>query len=342
LTANAHAKEGELMKAVLFTAPDQLEVADVPDPVPPAGWVVVAPAAVGICGTDLHILEGDLARGWPTIPGHEFAGEVVAVGRDAHGLKLGDQVAVDPSLYCGQCYYCRRARGNQCERWGSLGVTKAGGAAELVAVPAANCVKLPEHIAARDATLIEPLACAVRGYDVLRMPMAEHVLIYGAGTMGLMMLQLAKRAGAASVTVTDVNPDRLAGAAALGCTAAVASADDADRPRGWDVVIDCTGAIPAIEDALDRVDRGGTYLQFGVSAQQATARFKPYRVYQREITIAGSMAVLHSFERAADLFAAGVLAPEDFITHRFPLARYRDAVDVFLAGKGRKVQVLPS
>ncbi len=76
------------MKAVLFTAPDQLEISDVPDPVPPAGWVVVAPAAVGICGTDLHILEGDLARGWPTIPGHEFASEVVAVGRDAHGLKL--------------------------------------------------------------------------------------------------------------------------------------------------------------------------------------------------------------------------------------------------------------
>jgi threonine dehydrogenase-like Zn-dependent dehydrogenase len=107
------------------------------------------------------------------------------------------------------------------------------------------------------------------------------------------------------------------------------------------VVIDCTGAVAAIEDGLERVDRGGTYLQFGVSAQEATARFKPYRVYHREITIAGSMAVLHSFERAADLFAAGVLDPKDFITHRFALAHYQDAVDVFLAGDGRKVQVLP-
>jgi len=329
------------MKAVSFTGPHQLEIQSLPDPAPSTGHVVVAPAAVGICGTDLHILEGDLAREWPTIPGHEFAGEVVAVAKDAYGLRVGDRVAVDPSLYCGQCYYCRRARGNQCERWGSLGVTRPGGAAELVAVPAANCVRLPEHIATADATLIEPLACAVRGYDVLRMQLAEHVLIYGAGTMGLMMLQLAKRAGAASVTVTDVNPHRLAGARTLGCTAAVASPDDADRPRGWDVVIDCTGAIPAIEDALERVDRGGTYLQFGVSQQQATARFRPYRIYHREITIAGSMAVLHSFERAADLFAAGALSPADFITHRFPLAEYRDAIDVFLAGSGRKVQVLP-
>jgi 2-desacetyl-2-hydroxyethyl bacteriochlorophyllide A dehydrogenase len=320
------------VRAVLFTAPHQLEVAEVPDPVPSPGWVVVAPAAVGLCGTDLHILEGDLAREWPTIPGHEFAGEVVAVDQDNHGLTVGDRVAVDPSLYCGQCYYCRRARGNQCERWGSLGVTRAGGAAELVAVPAANCVRLPEHIATADA---------IRGYDVLRMPLAEHVLIYGAGTMGLMMLQLAKRAGSATVTVTDVNAGRLAGAAALGCTAAVSSPDEVDRPRGWDVVIDCTGAVAAIEDGLERVDRGGTYLQFGVAAQEATARFKPYRVYHREITIAGSMAVLHSFERAADLFAAGVLDPHDFITHRFPLAQYQDAVDVFLAGDGRKVQVLP-
>ena len=329
------------MKAVLFTAPHQLEVAEVPDPVPSTGWVVVAPAAVGICGTDLHILEGDLARGWPTIPGHEFAGEVVATDEDDFGLSVGDRVAVDPSLYCGQCYYCRRARGNQCERWGSLGVTRPGGAAELVAVPAANCVRLPDHIFTADATLIEPLACAIRGYDVLRMQLAEHVLIYGAGTMGLMMLQLAKRAGCATVTVTDVNPGRLAGAAALGCTAAVSSPEEADRPRGWDVVIDCTGAVGAIEDGLQRVDRGGTYLQFGVAAQQAMARFSPYRVYHREITIAGSMAVLHSFERAADLFAGGVLDPDDFITHRFPLGGYQDAVEVFLAGAGRKVQVLP-
>ena len=128
-------------------------------------------------------------------------------------------------------------------------------------------MRLPDHIATADATLIEPLACAIRGYDVLRMPLAEHVLIYGAGTMGLMMLQLAKRAGAATVTVTDVNAGRLAGAAALGCTAAVSSPDEVDRPRGWDVVIDCTGAVAAIEDGLERVDRGGTYLQFGVSAQ---------------------------------------------------------------------------
>lgn len=329
------------MRAVLFTGPERIEIGEVPDPTPGPGEVVVAPAAAGICGTDLHILDGDLARGWPTIPGHEFAGEVVAVGSgDLFGIEVGDRVAVDPSLYCGQCYQCRRARGNQCERWGSLGVTAPGGAAELVAAPAANCVVLPDHVATRDAPLIEPLACAIRGYDVLRMALAEHVLIYGAGTMGLMMLQLAKKAGAATVSVVDTHPGRLVGAAELGCTATGASADEVARPRGFDVVIDCTGVVAAIEDGITRVAKGGTYLQFGVTATDAVARFNPYTLYHQEITLAGSMAVLHSFERAADLFAEGVIRPGDFITHRYPLADYAEAVATFRTGTGRKVQVI--
>ena len=331
------------MRALLFTGPDAFEVGQVVDPTPGPGEVIVAPVSVGICGTDLHVLEGDLARSWPTIPGHEFAGEVVALGSDVarFGLAVGDSVAVDPSLYCGECYYCRRAKGNHCERWGSLGVTAPGGAAQFVAVPAANCVVLPEHIDARDATLIEPLSCAVHGWDVLRMAPASHVLIYGAGTMGLMMLQLAKRSGAASVTVVDTSPGRLDGARELGCTAAVSSPDDARRARGWDVVIDCTGAVPAIEDGIARVEPGGTFLQFGVSAQNAVASIPPYRIYRDEITITGSMAVLHSFERAADLFAAGAIDPADFITDRFALTAAADALATFRAGTGRKVQLLP-
>ena len=330
------------MRAVLFTAPGTIELGSLPDPSPGRREVVVAPAAVGLCGTDLHVLDGELARGWPTVPGHELAGEVVALGREVTEVAVGDRVAVDPSLYCGECYWCRRARGNQCERWGSLGVTAPGGAAELVVAPAANCVRLPEHVDLRSATLIEPLACAVRGYDVLRNELAAHVLIYGAGTMGLMMLELAKRTGAATVTVTDVNPVRLEGARAFGCTDAVLSPDEVDRPRGWDVVIDCTGVVAAVEDALSRVGRGGTYLQFGVTDPAATARFSPYRLYSQELTLVGSMAVLHSFERAADLFAAGVLDPEAFLTHRFGLADYAQAVEVFRSGSGRKVQVLPT
>jgi len=313
----------------------------VPDPQPAAREVVLAVAGCGICGTDLHIADGQFAPTLPVVPGHEFAGEVVAVGADVSEVRMGDQVAVDPSLYCLECYFCRRGRGNQCERWGGIGVTVTGAAAQYALAPAANCVRLPDGVSPADAALIEPLSCAVHGFDVLAPVLGDHYLIYGAGTMGLMMMELAKRAGAATVSMVDVNPSRLETARELGCTAAVTSADELERPHGWDNVIDCTGVLAAIEDGLGRVAPGGTFQQFGVSAEKAVARFSPFRVYNQEIRIVGSMAVLHSFERAGELFAAGVLQPDVMISHRFALDDYPQALQQFSAGVGRKIQVQP-
>ncbi len=329
------------MKAAVVVTPGTIEIRDVPDPAPGPTDVVVRPAAVGICGTDLHIMDGEFAPAFPIVPGHEFAGEIVAVGSAVAGYSAGDRVAVDPSLYCGYCYYCKRARGNQCENWGAIGVTVSGGAAEFVAAPMANLFRLPTHLTARDAALIEPLSCAVRGFDVLPRTLADNYLIYGSGTMGLMMLELAKRAGAASVSMVDLNPERLETAKQLGCSAAVANADELDAPRGWDVVIDCTGAEPAIRDGLQRVGRGGTFLQFGVSSYDARVAIEPYEIYRREITITGSMAVLHSFDRAGSLLAAGVLDPEIFVSNRYPLDSYAEALGQFRAGIGRKILIEP-
>ncbi|MFI9230358.1 zinc-dependent alcohol dehydrogenase family protein [Streptomyces rimosus] len=330
------------MKAAVISAPGRVEITTVDDPAPGPGEVVVDVAGCGLCGTDLHILQGEFAPTLPVVPGHEFAGTVVALGAGVTGLAEGDRVAVDPSLYCHTCHYCRIGRNNLCERWAAIGVTTAGGAAEFAVSPAANCVKLPEHVRTEDAALIEPLSCAVRGYDILRsQQLGTHVLIYGSGTMGLMMLELAKRTGAASVDMLDVNPQRLETARQLGCSNAAASADELDRPRGWEVVIDATGNAHAIQDGLGRVGKGGTFLQFGVSDYATRATIEPYRIYNQEITITGSMAVLHSYERAAELFAAGVLDPEIFISDRLPLDRYAEAMDRFKAGQGRKIQVTP-
>ncbi|MFE6844785.1 zinc-dependent alcohol dehydrogenase family protein [Streptomyces sp. NPDC057686] len=329
------------MKAAVISAPGVVTVETVDDPKPGPGEVVVQVAACGLCGTDLHILQGAFAPSLPLVPGHEFAGTVVAYGPGVTGLTVGDRVAVDPSLYCNACHYCRIGRNNLCERYAAIGVTVPGAAAEFAAAPAANCVKLPDHVRPEDAVLIEPLSCAVRGYDVLRARLAGSVLIYGSGTMGLMMLELAKRTGAVTVDIVDINPERLATARTLGCSHAVGSAQEIDRPRGWDLVIDATGSEQAIQDALGRVARGGTYLQFGVADHAARATIEPYRIYNREITITGSMAVLHSYERAAELFAAGVLDPDVFISDRLPLTDYAAALRQFRAGQGRKILVTP-
>ncbi len=329
------------MRAVVISAPGKVEVTTVDDPTPGPREVLIQVAACGICGTDLHILRGEFAPRLPVIPGHEFAGEIVAVGTGVVERRVGERVAVDPSLFCHECHYCRRGRGNLCERWAAIGVTTAGGAAQFAVAPVANCVPLPEHVRTGDAALIEPLSCAVRGYDVLRAELASHVLIYGSGTMGLMMLELAKRTGAATVDVVDINPERLVTARRLGCTATATAADELDRPRGWDVVIDATGNAQAIQDGLGRVGKGGTFLQFGVADYATRATIEPYRIYHEEITITGSMAVLHSYERAAELFAAGVLDPDVFISDRLPLEEYPRALERFAAGLGRKIQVVP-
>jgi 2-desacetyl-2-hydroxyethyl bacteriochlorophyllide A dehydrogenase len=329
------------MKAAVIESVGKAVVTEVPDPAPGPRDVVVRVAACGLCGTDLHILQGEFAPELPIVPGHEFAGEVVAVGGGVTELAAGDRVAVDPSLYCHECRFCRTGHNNLCERWAAIGVTTAGGAAEYAVAPVANCVKLPDHVRTQDAALVEPLSCAVRGYDVLRSRLGAHVLIYGSGTMGLMMLELAKRTGAASVDVVDVNPARLETARRLGVSGAAANPDELERPRGWDLVVDATGNTAAIQDGLDRVAKAGTFLQFGVADYATRVTIDPYRIYNQEITITGSMAVLHSFERAAELFANGVLDPDVFISDRMPLDRYPEALDQFASGVGRKIVVVP-
>ena len=329
------------MKAAIITSPGRIEITTVDDPAPGARQVVVEVAACGLCGTDLHILDGVFAPTLPIIPGHEFSGTVVALGDDVTDLAVGDRVAVDPSLYCFECYQCRRGRNNLCERWGAIGVTKPGGAAEYAVAPAANCWKLPDGLDLGDASLVEPLSCAVRGFDVLQPSLGDTYLIYGCGTMGLMMMELAKRAGAASVSMVDINPERLKTALQLGCTDAVGSADVLDRPHLWDTVIDCTGVEAAITDGLGRVGKAGTFLQFGVASYASRVQIEPYKVYNQEIRIIGSMAVLRSFERAGDLLSGGVLQPDVMISHRFGLDRYAAAIDQFKAGVGRKIQIAP-
>lgn len=332
------------MKAVVLSEPGTINVERVEDPSPAQDGIVVAPGGCGICGTDVHIIDGEFdGTRYPIIPGHEFSGEVVAVGRRVTDLRVGDIVAVEPSLFCGHCHFCRIGRGNLCENFNSIGVGHTdGGCAELVAVPATQAFVLPEGFPRAWGPLIEPVSCAIHGFDLLSLRIADHVLIYGAGTIGLILCQLAAHHAAGSVSVVDRNGARLPKAAALGADQVATNADELDRPEGWEVVIDATGAIAAIEDGLRRVRRGGTFLMFGVATKEATASFSPFRVYNDEIRIIGSMAILHSFERSREIVGAGVIDGDALITHRMALDDYEDAVATFRRGEGLKIQITPA
>ncbi|MFF0463792.1 zinc-dependent alcohol dehydrogenase family protein [Streptomyces mexicanus] len=330
------------MRAVVVTAPGHAVLTDVPDPRPRPGEVSVRVTSCGLCGTDMHILAGELPSArYPCVPGHELAGEVAALGEGVTGLTVGTRVAVDPNMPCGSCDYCRIGRGNLCDDYSAVGVTRDGGFAELVAVPAHCCYVLPDSLSTAAAGLVEPLSCAVHGLNRLPRRPGAHYLIYGAGTMGLMMAAVVRHAGAASVSMVDLNEDRLAFAASFGADAVATEAEAFDRPKGFDVVIDATGVIAAIEDGLGRVRKGGTFLQFGVADPAGAATFSPFRVYNSEIDIIGSMAVHNSFQPAIDLLSSG-LDLDPLVSDVFGLDGFDDAVAAFRAGKGRKIQIAPA
>jgi 2-desacetyl-2-hydroxyethyl bacteriochlorophyllide A dehydrogenase len=331
------------MRAIIIDHPGGFRVAEVPTPTPGDGEILVRVECCGICGTDLHILAGEFPpTPYPIIPGHEFAGTVAAVGQKARsGLEAGARVAVDPSLYCGYCAKCRSGRDNLCENWAAIGDTVSGAFAEYVVVPANNVYLLPARLDAQLGAMAEPLACAVHGMRRLGPVFGSSVVVLGAGTMGLLLMQLLVRAGAGPVAVVDRVPDRLEVARKLGAAQVVTDATALDGTR-FEIAVDATGVPDVIQRAIDLLDRGGRMLVFGVSPAEATIQVSPFRIYNDELAITGSMAILRSFGEAVDLLASGAVDPRPLLSEPLPLDRFGEALDKVRAGEGIKWHISPS
>lgn len=340
------------MRAVIIDRPGEIRVGSVTDPTPKPDELIIRVGACGICGTDLHIAQGEFPpTPYPIVPGHEFAGEVVAIGSNvrprnerAVPIVVGTRVAVDPSLYCGSCVFCHTGHGNLCLNWNAIGDTVSGAFAEYVAVPVANAYILPDHISFREAALIEPVSCAVHGIHRLEPRLGDSMLIVGAGTMGLLLLQLALRGGASRVAMMDLNTQRLALAKKLGAYYTATSVDELleREPLGFDCVIDATGVARAIESAFTAVKRGGKFMVFGVAPEEARVALSPFRIYNDEISIVGSMAVLNSYQQAVDLVSGGAIDTAAMLTMTLPLDGFSQALDIVRRGEGVKTQILPN
>lgn len=331
------------MRAIVVDRPGSFRVAEVPDPAPRPGEVIIEVSYCGICGTDLHILAGEFPpTPYPIIPGHEFAGTIVARGPDVKpDLPDGTRVAVDPSLYCGYCRQCRSGHDNLCEHWAAIGDTVSGAFAEFVAVPAVNAYRLPDHLNAQYGAIVEPLSCALHGLRRLGPVLGDPVVVVGVGTMGLLLVQLLMHAGAGPITAVDKVAERLEVARKLGAATTVTDVSALDGAR-FAVGVDATGVPAAIESVIGLLDRGARMLVFGVSPADATVRVSPFRVYNDELTIVGSMAVLRSFGQAVDLLASGAVDPHLLLAEPLPLAQFGAAVDQVRAGRGIKWHVRPS
>ena len=318
----------------------------VPDPQIGPKDVLVKVGACGICGTDIHIIDGEFPpTTYPIIIGHEFGGEVTAVGAEVVEFVAGDRVGVDPTLNCGECYFCQRGQGNLCERWNAVGVgAHPGGFAEYVAIPERCVYRLPIGMTFKSAALIEPVSCVVHGFHLLQPKVGESYVIYGAGPMGLQNAQLARYYGARIVAIIDINPNRLKIAREFGFETVGASLDEVRHvaPRGFDNVIEATGRTKVAELAIDAVIRRGKFLQFGVCPPGEKAAFDMFKIYNEEITIIGSMAVLNSYGPALDVINAGGIDTDRMVTHTLSIDQFDEAIALVRRGEGLKIQITPS
>jgi D-arabinitol dehydrogenase (NADP+) len=290
-------------------------------------------ASSGVCGTDLHLFTGELKCDYPLIPGHEVVGTIVGLGAAVTSLKSGMRVAFDPNIPCGQCHFCRRLKFNHCLNWQAVGVNRPGGFAELVAVPAKSVFPV-DDLPFDQAVFIEPLSCVVYGLQRATPALGDRVLIFGAGPIGLLMLQSVRRAGAAAVVVSDLQAERLTLATALGAERVVQAGADqqanlrALAPYGYDMVIDATGVPAVAVQCFDYATPGAKVLLFGVCPEDATFAFSPYNLYRRDITVIGSFALNMTFAPAIELLKSGAVQVGPLVSHRFPLEQFPKALEI--------------
>lgn len=336
------------MRAVVYRGPGQLVVERRPGLRPAPDQVLLEIAACGVCGTDVHILDGD----YPATPdialGHEYAGVVVEAGEKVRALRPGDRVAVDPNIACRACAACRRGDGHLCAHLEALGVTRDGGFAERCVVPAAQAYRLPDDVTFEAAVMAEPLSCCLHGLDLAGIRSGESVIVLGAGPIGLLMTQLVRAAGAARVLVADPVSSKRELAAQMGADIVLDPTEHAPAaavgevlPEGADVVLECVGKPATATLALELARRGGTVVWFGVSPPGASATVEPYVVYRKELTIRGAFVNPHTFGRALDLLAQRRIQIAPLISHRFELADVPEAIATVKRHHAIKALVLP-
>ncbi len=335
------------MQAIVFTAPDQISNEWVDNPVCGADEVVVQVSQVGICGTDIHIIRNDYHSTFPIIAGHEFVGKVVETGKRVTSLQHGDRVAVDPNLYCGECYFCRQEQSNHCLNWQGVGITRPGGFAEYVAVSARACYIVPETLTDTQAAFIEPLSCVIHALKRMRTWPGDEILIFGAGPMGLLLVQAMRHTGASQIVVVEKQQDRRNLALNMGANIAIAPDADLTKqlfnlaPYGYAIVIDATGVPEIIQPALQFLKPRGQYLQFGVTSKGVTVQWEPYDIYHKDLTIIGSFALCYTFQPAVAWLANRVVEVEPLVSHILPLGEFQQGFRDFADGKTLKVHIRP-
>jgi L-iditol 2-dehydrogenase len=319
---------------------------EVPQPEFSPYEVLIRVRAVGICGSDVRIYNEVKPGRKKIIIGHELSGEVADSGEKVHSFKKGDRVATSICIGCAICRYCRKGNFNLCDKLEEVGVTIDGGMAEYVSVPARNVHRISEHVSFEEATLADPLACSIRGLEMVSIQKDSWVSVLGPGTIGLLAVQIAKRVLRARVVVTGTREDRLALARQFGADQVVnVSQEDPVKfildktDGGADFAFEATGSGKALEDAFFSTKRNGSIVAMTVH-KQVQINMEP--VIRNELKVYGSICYNYKeFDQALDLIAKKKVDLELFTQHTFPLKEYEKAFAFAISRQGVKAILKP-
>ncbi len=343
---------GERMKGVRIHAPGDLRLDRIEVPEIGPLDVKIAIAHTGICGTDLHIYDGWQMGSMVTLPsypaliGHELAGTVAAIGDAVTTRRVGERVTVQPQIYCGVCVMCERGNGNMCRN--KIRFTKGGSWADFMVVNEKQAYLVPDAVSTELAALSEPLGCAMRAVERARMSPGDTALVTGGGTIGLMLVALARRLGASLVACSEPVASRRRLARRLGADLVFDPAnedlsdlvDAATGGIGFDLCFEASGAIPAAEACIAGVRDGGTVVQIAISHPDASFKIRPLDMCLREIEIRGTVLMQSNMESVLRLLPQ--LGLEPMITHVLPLSAAPEAILMCKRGEATKVLFEPT
>lgn len=304
--------------------------------------VLIKVRAVGICGSDARIYNEVIPGRKKIVIGHELSGDIVGCGENVYRFKKGERVATEICIGCAICRYCKKGLINLCDKLEEIGITMDGGMAEFVSVPERNTHLIPENISFEEATLADPLACTIRGLEMVSVVPGSWVTIFGPGTIGLLAVQVAKKILRAKVIVTGTREDRLALAKYFGADYVV-NVNDSDPVEfilettegGADVSFEAAGSNNALENAFFSTKRNGSVVTMTVH-KQVNINIEP--VIRNELKVFGSICYNYKeFDQALDLIQKKKVDVKKFTENIFPLKEVDKAFDFVISRKGVKV-----
>ena len=339
-------------RGAFMTDLDKMEIRDIPMPEPKEKEVLVELEYVGICGSDVHyfhdgrcgsyVVDGDFTLG------HECAGTVVELGEGVENLKIGDRVALEPGITCGQCEFCKSGRYNLCPDVQFLATPPVQGCYEnYIAFPENMCFKLPDNISTKEGALVEPLSVGMHAANQGNVQLGDSVVILGAGCIGLVTLLACKAHGATDITVVDVIPKRLDYAMKLGATRvingkevdAIEEVKKITNGAGVDKVMETAGSPFTIKETPFMVKRGGTIVLVGISAQE-TVEFNFAQIMDKEPEIKSVFRYRNIYPQAIAAISDGLIDVSGIVTHEFDFDNIQEAFDCAINNKDDVVKAV--